>query len=173
LGLTKAQFDTAVAHRQGTPQRGSVSSRTHHAPSNRAEKRGGARNQYQSPELKITGESGGVILRSAKTWHPKDVATADASFDVRSDRTSRIAPFLSHTACVEVMPRVAFMEKMDQQALFEKSRIFFHLATLDRGTAPLFERLAVRYWMTAIALDEQAEVNIIPRGEGPTERTAA
>jgi hypothetical protein len=84
-----------------------------------------------------------------------------------------VAPFLSHTECVEVMPRVAFMEKMDQQTLFEKSRIFFHLATLDHGTAPLFERLAVRYWMTAVALDEQGEVKVMPRGEGPTARTAA
>jgi hypothetical protein len=101
------------------------------------------------------------------------MAAADASFDVRSGWTSMIAPFLSHAECVEVMPRVAFMEKMDQQALFEKSRIFFHLATLDRGTAPLFERLAVRYWMTAVALDEHADVQIMARGEGPTERTAA
>jgi hypothetical protein len=101
------------------------------------------------------------------------MAAAEASFDVRSGWTPMIAPFLSHAACVEVMPRVAFMEKMDQQALFEKSRIFFHLATLDHGTAPLFERLAVRYWMTAVALDEQADVKIVPRGEGPTERTAA
>jgi hypothetical protein len=101
------------------------------------------------------------------------MAAADASFEVQSGWTSMIAPFLSHAACVEVMPRVAFMEQMDQQALFEKSRIFFHLATLDNGTAPLFERLAVRYWMTAVALDDQAEVKIVPRGEGPTERTAA
>jgi len=127
----------------------------------------------KSPELEITGESGGVILRSAKTEHPEDVAAADASFDVQSHWTPRIAPFLSHSACVEVMPRVAFMEKMDQQALFEKSRIFFHLATLDRGTAALFERLAVRYWMTAVALDEQAELRIVPLGQAPTERTAA
>jgi hypothetical protein len=98
---------------------------------------------------------------------------ADAGFGVRSDWTSIVAPFLSHAECVEVMPRVAFMEKMDQQTLFEKSRIFFHLATLDRGTAALFERLAVRYWMTAVAFDEQAEVKIMPRGEGPPERTAA
>jgi hypothetical protein len=127
----------------------------------------------KSPELQITGESGGVILRSAKAQHLKDVAAADASFDVRSHWTPRIAPFLSHSECVEVMPRVAFMETMDQQALFEKSRIFFHLATLDHGTAPLFERLAVRYWMTAVALDEPAELRIVPLGEAPTERTAA
>jgi hypothetical protein len=82
-----------------------------------------------------------------------------------------IAPFLSHSECVEVMPRVAFMEKMDQQTLFEKSRIFFHLATLDRGTAPLFEHLAVRYWMTAVALDEQTDLRLVSRA--PTERTAA
>lgn len=65
------------------------------------------------------------------------------------------------------------METMDQQTLFEKSRIFFHLATLDRGTAPIFERLAVRYWMTAIALDEQGEPSLIPRCEARPERTAA
>jgi len=118
-------------------------------------------------------ESGGVILRSAETQHPKDVAAADACFDVQCDWTPRVAPFLAHSECVEVMPRVAFMEKMDQQALFEKSRIFFHLATLDRGTAPLFERLAVRYWMTAVALDEQTDVRIVSRAEAPTERTAA
>jgi len=65
------------------------------------------------------------------------------------------------------------METMDQQALFEKSRIFFHLATLDRGTAQIFERLAVRYWMTAVALDEKREPSIIPQCQAPTERTAA
>jgi hypothetical protein len=129
------------------------------------------RNQFCSPELQITGESGGVILRSAKTQHPKDVAVADARSDVRCDWTPMIAPFLSHSECVEVMPRVAFMEKMDQQTLFEKSRIFFHLATLDRGTAPLFEHLAVRYWMTAVALDEQTDLRLVSRA--PTERTAA
>ena len=101
------------------------------------------------------------------------MAAADAHFDVQSGWTPMIAPFLSHPECVEVMPRVAFMEKMDQQALFEKSRIFFHLATLDRGTAPLFERLAVRYWMTAVALDEQTDLRIVSRGEASTERTAA
>jgi hypothetical protein len=106
-----------------------------------------------------------------ETQHPKDVAVADARSDVRCDWTPMTAPFLSHSECVEVMPRVAFMEKMDQQTLFEKSRIFFHLATLDRGTAPLFEHLAVRYWMTAVALDEQTDLRLVSRA--PTERTAA
>lgn len=58
------------------------------------------------------------------------------------------------------MPSVAVVEHLDQEALFEKSRLFFHLATLDHSTAPLFECLAVRYWMRAVALDGQPESQI-------------
>jgi hypothetical protein len=173
LGLTKAQFDTAVGRRQGTPQRGVVSSRTQATlvgcPVG-AEKRGAYGTNSEARSYKSPGNLE-ASFAFGETQHPKDVAVADARSDVRCDWTPMTAPFLSHSECVEVMPRVAFMEKMDQQTLFEKSRIFFHLATLDRGTAPLFEHLAVRYWMTAVALDEQTELRLVSRA--PTERTAA
>jgi hypothetical protein len=81
----------------------------------------------------------------------------------------------------DVMPRVVLMENMNQEVLFERSKIFFHLATLDNGTAPLFERLAVSYWMKAVALDgpdedpadDQAQLLRRPRRDVPSERTAA
>jgi hypothetical protein len=135
----------------------------------------GAGTKISSRELRdYRGNPEAALCDFGEKRHPEDVAVADDFLAVRHIRTSMISlQSSSHRTCIDVMPRAALMEDMNQQALFEKSRIFFHLATLDHGAAPLFEGLAVRYWMKAVALEDQSELRNLRRCKGPSERTAA